>query len=60
MKRDIYIANMPLAEALSRWAHTLAGLASLKNIFEDVSVDDSLGRVTAKPVFARNSSPFVT
>jgi putative molybdopterin biosynthesis protein len=58
MKRDIYIANMPLSEALDLWSTALARLSSLKNKIADISVDDSLGRVTAEPVFAIGSSPF--
>ena len=59
MKRaDVYIKNQPLAEAQKTWNHAL----ETSNFFsrcrtQRILVDDSLGRLTAKPVIAKESSP---
>ena len=56
--RDVYLSNTPLAEAKELWVKRLKE----SNFFtrtttETITVDDSLGRLTAEPVFARRSSP---
>ncbi len=59
MKREIYLENTPLNEAVNRWADKLneAGIAKpLEG--ETIKVIESLGRITSEAVFARLSSPF--
>ena len=59
MDRNIYIDNMDLEEALHLWEHKLSEAGCLKPLeAEIIPVDESLGRITAEPVFARLSSPF--
>ena len=59
MDRNIYIDNMDLEEALELWERRLSGAGCLNPMESEViSIDDSLGRITAEPVFARLSSPF--
>ncbi len=56
--RDIYLENRPLAEAKVIWHEALAkhGFFSRKPA-QKIAVDDCLGRILARPVFARRSSP---
>ena len=56
--RDIYLSNKPLAESLKLWRDALetTGFYSRRPV-ETIPVDDSHGRITASPVFARRSSP---
>jgi putative molybdopterin biosynthesis protein len=58
MNRDVYISNMPLAEAKEKWRAALhqQGFFS-RHPHEEINVDHSLGRITAEAVFARRSSP---
>jgi len=59
MARNIYINNMNLEEALKLWERKLLEAGCLKPLEpETIPVDESLGRITAEPVFARLSSPF--
>ncbi|MDX1775059.1 MAG: molybdopterin biosynthesis protein [Desulfobulbales bacterium] len=59
MSRNIYIDNMDLAAARNLWQQRLADHGCLNPVApETVPVDDSLGRITAEPVFASLSSPF--
>src|SRR5215207_3412647 len=56
---SVYLHDIPLAQAHSRLQEALqsAGLWRVLGM-ESVSLDeDALGRVTAEPVWARNSSP---
>jgi len=57
-KRNVYISNMPLPEAKKIWQKALHthGFLSKKSV-EFTAVDNSLGRITAEPVFAFRSSP---
>ena len=58
MNRTIYVYNMPLDEAKNIWHQTLTKHAFFdRSPVELIRVDDSLGRLTAEPVFAQNSSP---
>jgi len=57
-KRDIYIDNKNLGEALTLWRQKLEGRGLLGGAVEEIAVDDALGRVTAEAVFAKRSSPF--
>lgn len=57
--RNIYINNTPLDLAMKNWRRALLK----ENCFhplrrEKISVEDSIDKVTAEPVFARISSPF--
>jgi len=56
-KRTVYLHNIPLEEALAKWAGAV-GKYELSDPKETIAVQDSQGRVTAEPVFARISSPF--
>ena len=59
MDRNIYIDNMNLDEAQGLWNQKLSKSGLLNPIgSETIPVDQSLGRITAEPVFARISSPF--
>ena len=58
-KRNIYIDNMNLDEAQNLWKQSLSESGCLNPMAsETISVDESLGRITAEPVFAHLSSPF--
>jgi putative molybdopterin biosynthesis protein len=58
-KRNIFVENTPLAVARNRWQDALAAHGLLNPLpVEGISVDDALGRITAAPVYAPNSSPF--
>ncbi len=56
--RNIYLDNKPLAEARAIWHEALArhGFFTRKPQ-ETIAVDDGLGRILARPVFALRSSP---
>lgn len=57
-ERNIYISNKPLSEAKKIWREALQRHGFYgRNPLEQVAVDDSLGRFTAEPVFAKRSSP---
>lgn len=58
LKHKIYIENTPLHEAIEKWTNKLTISSVNKPLQgEPVKVVDSLGRVTAEPVFAKISSP---
>ena len=54
-KRNLYLSNIPVDEALSKYLSALEGLLVPK--FEEIPVEQSLDRVTHKAVFARCCSP---
>ena len=57
-KRNVYLSNKPLSEAKKLWHDALLQHGFYrKNLVEFIAVDDSLNRTTAKPVFAKRSSP---
>ncbi|MGW8193766.1 MAG: molybdopterin biosynthesis protein [Desulforhopalus sp.] len=57
-KRNVFVSNKPLSEAKRLWHDALLAHGFYqKDPVESVAVDDSLGRTTAHPVFARRSSP---
>lgn len=59
MSRDIYLESTPLQEALSKWFLKLDSEGVLHpQCGESIPVSDSLGRITAKAVIAKISSPF--
>ncbi|MBI5049675.1 MAG: molybdopterin biosynthesis protein [Nitrospirae bacterium] len=59
LKRDIYLQNTPLHEAIEKWQMRLKE-SGVSRPFdgETVKVIDSPGRITAEAVFAKLSSPF--
>ncbi|MHB1127472.1 MAG: molybdopterin biosynthesis protein [Bacillota bacterium] len=58
IKRNIYLQNKPLEEALVEYLHVLRESGALDpGPAQTVPVADALGRVTAQPVFALNSVP---
>lgn len=58
MKRNVFLDNTPLGEALERWNAALERAGAAQPLpGEAVSVERSRGRVTAAPVTARVSSP---
>jgi putative molybdopterin biosynthesis protein len=58
MPRDIYLEDIPLEEAQSRFWAALDRAGALTPLAaERTPIDQSLGRVTAEPVFARLSVP---
>ncbi|MGI6128874.1 MAG: molybdopterin biosynthesis protein [bacterium] len=54
MKRNVYLEDIPLEEAQGRFLRFFGGELSPS---ENVPVQAAAGRVTAKPVFAKLSSP---
>ena len=59
MKHKIYLENTPLEEAIEKWTNKLIENKLSKPLKgEQIKVIDSLGRITAEPVFAKLSSPF--
>ncbi len=59
MQRRVYLEDIPLDEALSRLFGALEGTGSARPLpAEEVSIEESAGRVTGGPVIARTSSPF--
>lgn len=59
MLRDIYLASVPLYEALSEWLKKLDSEGVLRPLSgEKIETIGSLGRVTAEAVSAKISSPF--
>lgn len=58
MKRDVYLEDKPLEEALAEYLSHLAQVGALQpGESEVIPVEDAAGRVTAAPVYARSSSP---
>ena len=55
MKRNLYLSNIPVEEALSKYFAALEG--SLVPKFEEIPVEKSLDRVTAQAMYARCCSP---
>jgi putative molybdopterin biosynthesis protein len=58
IKRDIYVDNKALDEALELWQQKLDSVGAVQIQIEEIPVDDALGRITSAAVFARRSSPF--
>ena len=58
MRRNIYVDNLPLEEALERWHRALEQNGFLNRVYETVKVDEALGRITAEAVYAPRSAPF--
>lgn len=56
--RNVYISNKPLIEAKALWHEALTRHGFFTRLTkESIRVDDSLGRITAEPIFALRSSP---
>ncbi len=59
MERKIYLEQTPLNEAIEKWTNKFIENGMNKPLEgEQIKVIDSLGRITAEPVFAKISSPF--
>ncbi len=57
-QRKRYLEDIPLEEALDRFGEALAKIRALEPLAgEVVSLEGGMGRVTARPVWARVSSP---
>lgn len=57
-KRDVYLDDRPWEEALEGLLNHLEEKGTLLTIEPElISVEDALGRITAEPIFAANSSP---
>lgn len=56
-ERTIYLEDAPLAVARERFARAIAPLLARALPEEEIDLEAALGRVTARPVFARLSSP---
>lgn len=57
MGRKIYLENKPWDEALEEFIKALEKEGFFTINEEEIPIDDSLGRITARPVFANSSSP---
>lgn len=57
MKRNIYIENMPLEKAQRLFDQRLQEEGCYHIKTQEIKTADSLGRITASPVYARRSSP---
>lgn len=59
MRRNIYLSKLTLKEAQEKFYKTLLRYKLAQPLKgELVSTEDSLGRITAEPIFARISSPY--
>jgi putative molybdopterin biosynthesis protein len=59
LRSNIYLQATPLKEAMAKWLEYLEHEGILKHLqSETVDVCESLGRITAEPVYAKISSPF--
>jgi putative molybdopterin biosynthesis protein len=54
-KRNLYLSNTPVEEAVSKYFAALEGI--LVPGFEEIPAEESLNRVTRQAVFARCCSP---
>lgn len=58
MKRDVYLEDKPLEEALREYIDHLKKSGALQpGEPESIPTEEAVGRVTAAPIYARNSSP---
>ncbi|MBM7855339.1 putative molybdopterin biosynthesis protein [Desulfohalotomaculum tongense] len=58
MKRDVYLDDKPWEQALEEYICYLSEIGALNpGKSEMINVEDSLGRVTSEPIYARCSSP---
>ena len=59
MRRNIYLSKLTLKEAQEKFYKTLLKYKLAQPLKRElVSTEDSLGRITAEPIFARISSPY--
>ena len=59
LKRNIYLSKLTLKEAQEKFYRALLKYKLTQPLKgESVSTEDSLGRITAEPIFARISSPY--
>ncbi len=59
MDRKVYLEDIPLEDALARFTQALESSGFMRPLpAEEVPLEESAGRITAGPVWARSSSPF--
>lgn len=58
MRRNIYVDNLPLEEAQQRWQKALQEHDCIRPREELIPVDQALGRITARAIYAPSSAPF--
>ncbi|MFZ2196646.1 MAG: molybdopterin biosynthesis protein [Thermodesulfovibrionales bacterium] len=58
MRKGIYLDNISLDEAISKWLEKIQSEHVRPLEHESIPVGQSLGRITSEAVFARMSSPF--
>ncbi len=56
-KNTVYVSNLPLDKTLEVWHQALEDSGFFRPRKNLIDVDDSLGEITAAPVYARHSSP---
>lgn len=54
-KRNLYLSNTPLEEAIAVYKKALINIIKIQ--YEEIPVENSLGRITRSAVYARCSSP---
>ncbi len=58
MSESIYLHDIPLPQAWSRWIEALRAADLWRPLAaEDIALESALGRVTAAPIWAKTSSP---
>ena len=55
-KRHVYLTNVPLSQALDSYVNQMASVLN-RHDMEWIDVGEALSRMTAEPVFARQSAP---
>lgn len=54
-KRNLYLSNTPVEEAIETYIERIKSIIDIKT--EEIKVQNSLGRVTALPIYAKLNSP---
>ncbi|RPI36240.1 MAG: molybdopterin biosynthesis protein [Nitrospiraceae bacterium] len=58
MKKGVYLKNIPLSEAIRKWSERIKSEKVGPLGAENISVEQSLGRITSEAIFAKLSAPF--
>ena len=58
--RNLYLKTVSVEEALKKYIDRLNELGVIKNLTEIIKTEDSLSRITAKPIYANCNSPLFT
>ena len=57
-KRKYYLENIPLKEAIDKFNNSIAESGFFDNVNTiNISLEESLGKITSKPIWALESSP---